>query len=195
MKNDKASLWNATQLLCSLWITRSAIGINVARGVKVIGRRDEGARKIMPPSKEAMRALLAVADQDFRVKLAFASATGVRAGELHALRWHHFDLVKGEVKIETRVDAYGEEDVTKTAAGMRVIPVAQPLVLMLKEWKLRTKRKKAGDLVFPSRRGWYTGHDNMIKRKFLPLFDRLAANHKRTRRSIPDRPRGSIGMH
>lgn len=56
------------------------VGINVARGVKVIGRRDEGARKIVPPSKDAMRALLAVADQDFRVKLAVASSTGVRAG-------------------------------------------------------------------------------------------------------------------
>jgi len=159
-------------------ISRDMIGVNVARGVKVIGRRDEGARKIVPPTKEAMRALLAVADEDFRVKLAFASSTGVRAGELHALRWPHFDLVKGEVKIETRVDAYGEEDVTKTAAGMRIIPLAQPLVLMLKAWKLRTKRKKAGDLVFPSRRGWYTGHDNMIKRKFLPLFDLLAKKHQ-----------------
>jgi integrase len=80
--------------------------------------------------------------------------------------------------LEARVDAYGEEDVTKTTAGMRVIPLAQPLVLMLKEWKLRTKRKKAGDLVFPNKRGWYTGHDNMVKRKFLPLFDLLAAKHK-----------------
>src|SRR6202042_3731210 len=92
--------------------------------------------------------------------------------------WHHLDLVKGELKIETRVDAYGEEDVTKTAAGMRIIPVAQPLVLMLKEWKVRTKRKKAGDLVFPNKRGWYTGHDNMIKRKFLPLFDLFAEKHR-----------------
>jgi integrase len=59
----------------------------------------------------------------FRVKLAFASWTGVRAGELHALRWRHIDLTKGEVEIETRVDAYGDEDVTKTAAGMRTIPM------------------------------------------------------------------------
>src|SRR5262249_17505570 len=49
-------------------VSRDMVGINVARGVKVIGRRDEGARKIVPPNKEAMRALLSVADQDFRVK-------------------------------------------------------------------------------------------------------------------------------
>lgn len=154
------------------------VAINVAKGVKVIGRRDESARKIVPPSKEAMRALLAVADQDFRVKLAFASSTGVRAGELHALRWHHIDFTRAEVRIETRVDSYGDEDVTKTVAGMRTIPLSQQLVLMLKEWKLRTKRKKAEDLVFPNKRGWYTSHDNMVKRKFLPLFDLVEEKHK-----------------
>jgi integrase len=40
-----------------------------------------------------------------------------------------------------------------------------------------TKRKKPEDLVFPSRRGWYVSHDNMVKRKFLPLFDTLAKLH------------------
>ena len=164
------------------------VGTNVARGVKVIGRRDQGARKIVPPTKEVLRALLAVADEDFRVKLAFASATGVRAGELHALRWHHVDLAKGEVKVEARVDAYSEEDVTKTAAGMRTIPLAQPLVLMLKEWKLRSKRKAPADLVFPSNRGGYTGHDNMIKRKFLPLFERLAEQHREAPDVHPEPP-------
>jgi integrase len=176
------------QQLLGYAVDQDMVGINVARGVKVIGRRDEGARKIVPPTKEAMRALLAAADQDFRIKLAFASATGVRAGELHALRWHHIDFAKGEVKVETRVDAYGDEDVTKTAAGMRTIPLGQPLILMLKEWKLRTKRKKAGDLVFPNKRGWYTGHDNMVKRKFLPLFDLLAKKHREVPEQHPEAP-------
>jgi integrase len=169
-------------------VDRDMIGVNVAHGVKVIGRRDEGARKIVPPTKEVIRALLAVADQDFRVKLAFASSTGVRAGELHALRWHHLDLPKHEVKVETRVDAYGDEDVTKTSAGMRTIPLGRPLVLMLKKWKLRTKRKKPDDLVFPNKRGWYTGHDNMVKRKFLPLFDLLADKHKQGPGKYPEQP-------
>ncbi|MDR3471222.1 MAG: site-specific integrase [Devosia sp.] len=169
-------------------VSRDMVAINAAHGVKVIGRRDEGARKILPPTKEAMRALLGVADQDFRVKLAFASSTGVRAGELHALRWHHVNFTKGEVKIETRVDAYHEEDVTKTVAGMRTIPLSQPLLLMLKEWKLRTKRKKAEDLVFPSRRGWYVGHDNMVKRKFNPLFEELARLHGEDPDNHPEAP-------
>lgn len=169
-------------------VERDMVGTNAAHGIKVIGRRDEGARKIVPPSKESMRALLTAADTDFLVILAFASSTGVRAGELHALRWHHVDFAKGEVKVETRVDAYGEEDVTKTAAGMRTIPLAQPLIVMLKAWKLRTTRKKSGDLLFPNKRGGYMGHDNMIKRKFIPLFDLLAEKHKENPKKNPPPP-------
>jgi len=169
-------------------VDRDMVGTNVARGVKVIGRRDEGARKIVPPTKDALRALLTVADEDFRVKLAFASATGVRAGELHALRWQHLDFSKGEVRVEARVDAYGDEDVTKTAAGMRTIPLAQPLILMLKQWKLRTAWKAPTDLVFPNRHGGYTGHDNMIKRKFLPLFDISADKHRAQPATCADTP-------
>ena len=105
-----------------------------------------------------------------------------------ALRWRHLDLAQCEVKVETRVDAYGEEDVTKTAAGMRTIPLSQPLILMLKKWKLRTKRKTADDLVFPNKRGWYVGRDNMVKRKFLPLFVLLAEKHKQDPKQHPKPP-------
>lgn len=159
-------------------VSRDLVATNVARGVKVIGRRDEGSKKVVPPSKEAMRQLLEVADDDFRVVLIVASATGVRAGELHALRWRHVDFEKGEVKIETRVDAFGEEDVTKTHAGMRTVPIAPQVVTVLKAWKLRSKRKKQQDLLFPNKRGVYTNHDNMVKRKFVPLFETLERLHK-----------------
>ncbi len=36
-------------------VSRDLVGVNVARGVKVIGRRDEGARKIVPPTKETRK--------------------------------------------------------------------------------------------------------------------------------------------
>ena len=41
------------------------------------------------------------AEPDFKVKLIVASATGLRAGEFHALRWRHLDLDKGELAVET----------------------------------------------------------------------------------------------
>jgi integrase len=109
-------------------IRRDLIAVNAAKSVTVIGRRDEGSKKVEPPPKEALKRLLAIADTDFRVKLLLACATGLRAGELHALRWNHLDLDGAEVTVETRVDAYGDEDVTKTAAGMRTIPLSGTVV-------------------------------------------------------------------
>lgn len=154
-------------------IERDMIAYNPAHGIKVIGRRDEASRKIVPPSKEMLKALIKVADEDMRVKLIVASATGVRAGEFHALRWRHVDLQKGELTIESRVDAYGEEDVTKTAAGMRTIPLGKEVVQHLKAWKLRSKFSKQDDLIFPNRRGCFANHDNFVKRQWYPLFDEL----------------------
>lgn len=154
-------------------IERDMIAYNAAHGIKVIGRRNEESRKIVPPSKETLKALIEAADEDVRVKLVFASATGVRAGELHALRWRHVDLNKGEVIIEIRVDAYREEDVTKTAAGMRTIPLGKNVVQLLKEWRLRTRFSKKDDLVFPNKHGNFSNHDNFVKRKWYPLFEKI----------------------
>lgn len=166
-------------------ISQDMVAVNAAQGVKVIGRRDEGAKKIVPPSKRALKALIEEADPDFKVKLIFAASTGVRAGELHALRWRHLDLEGGEAVVETRVDAYGDEDVTKTAAGMRTVPIGAAVATMLKEWKLRSRFKKVDDLVFPNRRGGYTRHDHMVKRQFLPLFEKLDVKSEAERWNEP----------
>jgi hypothetical protein len=60
------NILNTLQQLLGYAVDHDMLSINVARGVRVIDRRDEGARKIVPPTKGAMRALLAVADKDFR---------------------------------------------------------------------------------------------------------------------------------
>lgn len=175
-------------------VSRDLVAVNAARDVRVIGRRDQAARKIVPPSKDAMRLLIAAADEDLRVQLVVAAATGARAGEFHALRWQHVDLVRGEVRIITRVDAYGSEDVTKTAAGMREVPLGADVVAMLKAWKLRSKFTKPSDLLFPNSRGNYLGHDNFIKRRFRPLFAALAAKHEEDPGKHPPAP-GYFNWH
>lgn len=153
-------------------IAREWLAINVAHGIRVIGRRDEGSKKIRPPTKEAVAALLAEADEDLRLVVMFAAATGVRAGEQWALRWRHVDLSKRELTVETRVDCYRQEDTTKTAAGVRQIPLGADLVAALKGWRLRSHYSRDDDLVFTDKRGGYVCHANFIKRRFKPLAAR-----------------------
>src|SRR5262249_53924219 len=77
-------------------ISQDWVATNAAHGIRVIGPRDEGSKKIVPPSKEAMRTLLDAASADLRIMLSFAATTGARAGEQWAARWRDIDLDKGK---------------------------------------------------------------------------------------------------
>ncbi len=165
-------------------IDKNYVAVNAARGVKVIGTRDEGSKKIKPPSKEAVRQIIAAADPDFAVEIIFAAASGLRAGEQHALRWRHLNLGnKNEVTVETRVDAYNDEDLPKSEAGLRTVPLGADVVQHLRKRKARSKWSKSDDLVFPNKSGDYKRHGHMLQDQFYPLFDKLAELHK----SDPDR--------
>jgi integrase len=170
-------------------ISQDWVASNAAHGTRVIGPRDEGSKKIIPPSKADMSAVLNGADEDFRVKLTFAASTGVRAGEQWAARWRDVDLEGRQLHIGRRVDAYREEGVPKSAAGVRSVPISSHLTAMLKAWKLRSKFKTPDDLIFPNDEGKHTSHDNLIKRRFNPLFESLEAAHRADPTRLPAPPR------
>src|SRR5262245_39172727 len=73
-------------------ISQDWIATNPAHGVKVIGPRGEGSKKIEPPSKDDMRAVIDAAGEGFRLMLLFAASTGARAGEQWAVRWATWTL-------------------------------------------------------------------------------------------------------
>lgn len=177
------------RLILAYAISRDLIAVNVAQGVRVIGRRDEGSKVIVAPSKEAVRQLLNAADADFRIVLLFAAMTGLRAGEMHALRWRHVDLDESEVRVETRVDEFGEEDVTKTAAGMRTVPLGTGTVAALRDWKARTAHSAPSDLVFPGRYGGYQNHGSLVRKRFYPLFALMKELHGVDPSACPEPPK------
>jgi integrase len=171
-------------------MTQDLIATNPAKSIRVIGRRDEGSRKVVAPPKETIRLVLSMADQDFRVTILFAVRTGVRAGELHAMRWRNLNLEKGELRISTRVDAWGNEDGqgTKTAAGNRPIPLSQTLVAELEAWRLRTPFSGDDDLVFPNTKGSYWNHNSMMSRKWRPLVKKLLDAYARDQNVMSEQP-------
>jgi integrase len=152
------------------------IATNAAHGTKVIGPRNEGSKKIVPPSKVNMLSIINAADATVGLYIKIAASSGLRAGEQWALRWSDFDFDKAEINVSRRVDAYGEEGPPKSAAGMRSIPISEFIIIAIREWKLRSEFSQPNDLVFPNRKGRHLCHDNMVKRQYKPTLSRAGVS-------------------
>jgi integrase len=151
-------------------ITQDFLAVNVAHGIKVIGPRNEGSKKIKPPTKGDLRAILEISDDDLRFMIMFAATTGLRAGEQWALRWRDVDDIAGMLNVERRVDAYGEEGPPKSDAGVRGVPLSEMMFVSLKKWRLKSKYSNDDDFIFPNQKGHHTCHDNLIKRRYKPTL-------------------------
>ncbi|TIV49109.1 MAG: site-specific integrase, partial [Mesorhizobium sp.] len=105
---------------------------------------------------------------DIELRVKFAASTGLRASEQWALRWRDLDIKKRTVTVETRVDAFGDFDTTKSDAGKRTVPLSKALTDELAD---RRKKTKAGDddFVFPDSAGGFTRHTLFVKRRWYPL--------------------------
>lgn len=157
-------------------ISQDWVATNVVRGIKVIGSRVEGAKKIEPPSKLAMKAIIDAADPDTRLKILVAAATGLRAGEQWGLRWADIDFEARELSVARRIDSYGCEGPPKSVAGVRSVPLSNYVVKALKEWRLESQFSKPDDFIFPNHRGRNICHDNLIKRWFKPALKRAGVS-------------------
>lgn len=91
-----------------------------------------------------------------------ALLTGMRSGELHALRWIDVDFVTGFINISKAWTRYNGEGPTKTAKN-RVYPISRECRKFLQELKL-----KAGgaEFVLPRLWEWDQGHLGQITRDF-----------------------------
>jgi integrase len=146
------------------------VATNAAHGVRVIGPRDEGSKKIIPPSKDQMSAIITAAKGDLNLMALLAATTGARAGEQWALRWSNVGFAKSELNIRTRLDCYGEEGATKSAAGVRDIPMSDYLIAQLRQWRLKSNFSAGEDYVFANKKGNHICHDNLIKRRYKPML-------------------------
>ena len=114
--------------------------------------------------------LLDNADSLYRVAFLTAILTGVRAGELWAVRWSDLDQKTKKLHIRRSVWK-GKFQTPKTKNAIRAIDVTDDLLKELRIWKLACPINEH-DLMFPSREGNITDHDNAVKRYFLPALRR-----------------------
>lgn len=146
---------------------RGLVGQNVAKGVKVVRQGREKA-KIEIPTKPELKALLAATTEDDKPLIMTAILTGLRSSELRGLRWADVNFKKATISVTQRADQWGKIGPPKSAAGFRTVPISLALVTVLKAWKLRVTKSPL-DLVFPTSTGTPQLHQNMLRRKFIPL--------------------------
>lgn len=134
------------------------------------------SREGTPLTLEQARKLLdSLHAHRLEVLITLAVVTGMRRGELLALRWSTIDFERGTLLVLHTVDYiphYGYvETQPKTAAGKRLVSLPSFMVEMLKQHRivqneLRTKVGSAWenlDLVFPDLHGGYFNSNYLLK--------------------------------
>lgn len=101
-----------------------------------------------------------------------ALLTGLRRGELFALRWQVLDLDAGVLAVQEAVYE-GSFGTPKTVAGVRSLPLAETAVELLRAWRQRAKRTAPGDLVFSTWSGKPISPNNVLTRWVFPTCAEL----------------------
>ena len=99
------------------------------------------------------------------------AATGLRIGELLALRWRNLDLAIGTLSVRESVFE-GKTQQPKTQKARRTIPLGPHAIALLKEHRDRATRKSADDLVFPNRLGEPLRESKLLGRMLQPAAER-----------------------
>lgn len=128
---------------------------------------------------EIRRLFEASDDGYYRTLFMTASGTGMRIGELLALRWSDVELDAQKIHVRRSLSwarVQGEPVKPrfyppKTRAGTRTVPIAAELAATLKVWKLRCPPNDH-DLIFPAPDGRPAHRTNVMRQGLLPALRR-----------------------
>ena len=121
---------------------------------------------------DQVRRLLAEIREPYRSIVLVAVLTGLRRGELFALRWGAVNLDKGV--LEVRESVYnGQFSTPKTHSSVRQIPLSSVLAELLRNQKRQAASAGPDDLVFSTRKRTPLQPENILKRVIHPACERL----------------------
>ena len=138
---------------------------NPVRGVKMPARTTWPQHTFL--SAEEVRKLLTVLDEPARTIALLATLTGLRIGEILALRWGRVDLEAGTLRVEETCYR-GHFGTPKTRASRREVPLPDGLTHTLLARRSRSFNTSPEELVFATRKGTPLSANNLHKRQLRP---------------------------
>ncbi len=156
----------------------------VVRNVAGLVKRPRAAHKeMMALSPEQARAFLDAAHGErLEALYVLALSTGIRQGELLALRWQDIDLDGATLQVRATLRrtregmTFGEPKTSKSRRQVQLTPTAVTALRAHRarqlEERMRCPYWQDGELVFATEIGTPIECGNMMRRSFLPLLER-----------------------
>jgi len=144
------------------------LSLNPARGVKFPAKELTEAPPLI--TGEHFIKLLKNLNEPHRTMVSLIAATGLRIGELLALRWRSLDLEIGTLSVRESVFE-GRFQSPKTQKSRRTIPLGPRAIAWLREHRLRAKRTAADDLVFGNRSGHPMRESKLLQMVLQPAAE------------------------
>src|SRR5437667_2361399 len=107
-----------------------------------------------------------------RTMVALDIVTGLRRGELEAVRWEDFH--ESDQSLTVKAANYrGHLDDPKTEAGFRTVAIPVEVMTLLDVWKAASTRTNPSDFIFATRNGKLENANNILRRHVYPACDAL----------------------
>ena len=161
-------------------VSRNKLARNVLNMVK--SPRDVSDERPVLNPEQATRLVEALRAHRFETLVIMALITGMREGELLALRWQDIDLQQGKLQVRRTVTYKAKYDFIltepKTAMGRRPIALPAFLIELLRKQRIVVQelRLKAGDqwkqedLAFCTQKGNFLT-DSFVRKKYYTILE------------------------
>ena len=141
---------------------------NPARGIQIGDREARKERRFLAPAQ--IQELLTKLSEPCRTVVVTAVLTGMRIGEILALRWSRLDFNRSNIEVsETFSD--GKFGTPKTRSSRRVIPMSFALRAAFEAHRAGCMRTMPQDLVFCTIKGTPLNPKNLYNRVLAPACD------------------------
>ena len=149
-------------------VDNELLGRNPLSGVRAPRVEAEPMRFL---THDEVATLASVIDPRYRALVSVAAYTGLRAGEMMALRRKHVDLLRRTITVVEQAQYIGGRHVVsapKSAAGRRSVALPGTVVAALQEHFTTYAESGAEGLVFPAPEGGFLRLENFRKRVWNP---------------------------
>lgn len=173
----KTKIRNLMSALFSHAIRYEWAATNPIKSVRTSSKRLRTPDILTPGELEA---LVLELSQRERVMVLLAGSTGMRRGELIALRWRDVDFESRQANVTHSVWRNVEGD-AKTEASRKPVPIHPVVIEELKQWKSVTLYRSDDDYLFPSiaKNGSQPITPDMILRRHIrPALQRIGVTKR-----------------